>query len=219
MLDGVLAAAHGDRRVGVGTAVLVDEQRVALGVVTAVREGLRDMDQAAVGRTAFADGDRLRDDVRGRVIGRVNHLRTGVLVLTIVGQGDREDLAAGALAAQDHAGILHRQTGTDIAIDPADFGVLFGHAALRHEIKDVGGPVLDGDVLDLRALEGDELDDRGVQGGGLELGSRAAFHVGDFRAFVGDDERALELTEVLGVDAEVGLQGLGHLHALGDVDE
>ena len=58
-----------------------------------------------------------------------------------------------------------------------------------------------------------------MQGGRLELGGRAAFHVGDFRAFVGDDERALELTEVLGVDAEVGLQGLGHLHALGDVDE
>ena len=46
-------------------------------------------------------------------------------------------------------------------------------------------------------IEGDELDDGGVQRGGLELGGRAAFHVGDLRAFVRDDEAAdLEILDV-----------------------
>ena len=58
-----------------------------------------------------------------------------------------------------------------------------------------------------------------VQGGGLELRRGAAFHVHHLGALVGDDERALELAEVLRVDAEVGLQRLLQLHALRDVDE
>ena len=92
-------------------------------------------------------------------------------------------------------------------------------AALGDEVEDVAAPVLDGDVLDLRALEGDQLDDGGVQRGGLEFRRGAAFHVHHLGAFVGDDERALELAEVLRVDAEVGLQRLLQLHALRDVDE
>jgi hypothetical protein len=98
-------------------------------------------------------------------------------------------------------------------------GLLVRDAALGDEVEDVVGPVLDGDVLDLRALEGDEFDHGAVQRGGGELRRGAAFHVGDLGAFVGDDEGALELAEVFRVDAEVGLERLGDLHALGDVDE
>ncbi len=47
----------------------------------------------------------------------------------------------------------------------------------------------------------------------------AAFHVHHLAAFVGDDERALELAEVLRVDAEVGLERVLHLHARRHVDE
>ena len=68
-------------------------------------------------------------------------------------------------------------------------------------------------------LQRDEFDHGAVQRRGLELRRGAAFHVHDLGAFVGDDERALELAEVLRVDAEVGLQRLLHLHALRHVDE
>ena len=73
--------------------------------------------------------------------------------------------------------------------------------------------------MNLGTFEGDEFDDGGVQGRSLKLRRRAAFHIGHFRAFVGDDEGTFELTEVFGVDAEVGLQGLFHLNAFRDVDE
>ena len=65
----------------------------------------------------------------------------------------------------------------------------------------------------------DEFDDRAVQRGGLEFRRGAAFHVDHLGAFVGDDERALELAEVLRVDAEVSLERVLHLHARRHVDE
>ena len=55
--------------------------------------------------------------------------------------------------------------------------------------------------------------------GGVELRRGAAFHVGQLRAFVADDERALELAEVLGVDPEVSLERMFHLHSRRDVNE
>ena len=78
---------------------------------------------------------------------------------------------------------------------------------------------MNGDVLDLGTFEGDEFDDGAVQRGGLKLRRGAAFHVHDLAAFIADDERALELAELLTVDAEVGLERVFHLHAGWDVDE
>ena len=219
MLDGVAVAAHDDGGIGVGAGVGVDEQRVALGVVFATLEVLRDVNDAAVGGAALADADGFGDDEGGGVVGGVDHLGAGVLMLAVVGEGDGDDFAPGAFALQDDAGVFHGEAAADVAVDPLDLGVLHGEAALGDEVEDVGRPVLDGDVLDLGALEGDELDHGGVEGGGGELGGGAALHVGDLGALVGDDEGALELAEVFRVDAEVGLEGHGDLHALGDVDE
>ena len=212
-------AANHDGGIGVGAAVGIDEKRVALGVVFAALQVLRDMDHAAVGGAALADADGLGDDDGGGVVGGVDHLGAGVLMLAVVGEGNGDDFAAGALTFKDHTGILHRETTADVAVDPLYLGVFHCDGAFGDEIKHVVGPVLDGDVLDLRALEGDELDYGGVEGGGGELRGGAALHVGDLGALVGDNEGALELAEVFRVDAEVGLERHGDLHVLGHVDE
>ena len=164
--------------------VRVDEQRVALGVVLAVLEMLRHVDEAAIGRAARADADALRDDVAGRFVSGVDHLRAGVLVLAVAGQGDGKNFAARLAAFHDDARILHRQARADVAIDPFHLGFFVRDAALGHEIEDVRRPVLDGDVLDLGAFQRDQLDDRAVQRRGVELRRRAAFHVGQLRAFI-----------------------------------
>ena len=219
VLHGVAGAADGDGRISVGAAGRVDQKRVALGVVLAILQMLRHVHEAAISGATFADGDRFRNDVAGRFIGGVNHLRAGVLVLAVVGQRDGKNFAARLATFHDHAGIFHGQARADVAVDPFDLGVFVREAAFGHEIEDVGRPVLHGDVLNLRALERDQFDDRAVQGGGVELRRGAAFHVGHFRAFIGDDEGALELAEVFGVDAEVSLQRMFHFHAGRDVDE
>src|SRR5262249_33575859 len=47
----------------------------------------------------------------------------------------------------------------------------------------------------------------------------APSHVSHFRAFIGNDQSALELTEVFGVDAKVRLQRVFHFHSRRDVNE
>ena len=91
----------------------------------------------AVGGAALADGDRFGDDVRSGLVGGVDHLGAGVLVLAVVGQGDRDDLAAGPAALEDDARVFHRQAGADVAVDPLDLGVLVRDAALGDEVEDI----------------------------------------------------------------------------------
>ena len=92
MLHGIAGAADGDRGIGVGAAVGVDQKRVALGVVLAILEMLRHVDEAAISGAAGADRDRFGNDVARRFIGGVNHFRAGVLMLAVVGQRDRDAL-------------------------------------------------------------------------------------------------------------------------------
>src|SRR5690606_2077062 len=99
-------------------------------------------------------------------------------------------------ALHDYARILHRQAAADVAVDPPDLGVFHRETALGDEVVNVAAPVLDGDILDLRAFQGDQLDHRRVKGRGFELRGGATFHVHHLGAFVGDDEGAFELAEV-----------------------
>src|SRR6266566_8223631 len=58
-----------------------------------------------------------------------------------------------------------------------------------------------------------------MQRGGVKLWRRATFHVGHFRALIGDDERALKLAKIFGVDAEISLERMFHFHPWRDIDE
>ena len=78
-------------------------------------------------------------------------------------------------------------------------------AALGDEVVDpalaglrvAGVPVLDGAVLDGRVVERDQLDHGRVELVLVAHRGGAAFEVADGRAFVGDDQRPLELARVL----------------------
>ncbi len=94
-----------------------------------------------------------------------------------------------------------------------------GEPALGHEIEHIRAPILHGDVLNFRAFHGNQLNYGAVQGRGVELGSGAAFHVSKFGAFIDNDECALELSEIFGVDAEVSLERVLHFHARRNVNE
>jgi hypothetical protein len=106
-----------------------------------------------------------------------------------------------------------------IRVDPLDRGVGMGVGPLGHEVVDVVRPVLDRGVADLRARQGDDLHDRGVERVRGVDGRSAALDVVDLGALVHDDQRPLELTGVLGVDAEVGLERQRDLDALRHVHE
>ena len=82
-----------------------------------------------------------------------------------------------------------------------------------------GVPVLHRAVLDGGVVQRHQLDHRGVQLVLVAHRRGAALQVGDVAAFLGDDQRALELAGALRVDAEIGGQLHRAAHALRDVDE
>ena len=204
---------------GLGDRLVVEQKGVAaherLGTVGA----LVDVHLAPVGGDPAVLGDGLRHDRRGGLGGDVVHLGPGVLVLAGAGVGDRKHLAAGLGAHQVDRRVLHGQPGADVAVDPLDVRFGLGPGPLRHQVVDVGGPVLDGRVRDARTRQGHELDHGRVQRVGRVHRSRAPLDVVHLGALVGDDQRALELAHVLGVDPEVGLQRHVDLDARRDVDE
>src|SRR4029077_14485079 len=123
VLHGVSGAADGDGGISVSERGGVVEERVVLGVVFVMFEILGNVNEAAVGGAACADGDRFGNDVAGGLIGGVNHLRSGVLMLAVIRERDRKTSAARFAPLQNPAGIFHRQTRADAAIDPFYLGI------------------------------------------------------------------------------------------------
>ena len=83
----------------------------------------------AVSSLTLTDGDRFGDDIARRVVGEVDHLRAGVLVLSIVGKRYGEYFAARASAFEHNARVFHCEAGANVAVDPFDFSAFVGHAA------------------------------------------------------------------------------------------
>src|SRR5581483_8499118 len=66
---------------------------------------------------------------------------------------------------------------------------------------------------------GDQFHDRGVQLIFIAHGRRAAFEIAHGRAFVGNNQSALELPGLRGIDAKVGRKLHRTAHAFGNVAE
>ena len=140
-------------------------------------------------------------------------------MLALAGKRHAKHVALRAGLHQVDRGILHRDLRAEVAIHPFHGGIAVGDRPLRHQVVDVGRPVLDGGVAATRATLDDDLDHRRVQGVRRVDGRGAALDVVDEAVLVADDQGPLELPHVLGVDPEVGLQRNLDLDTLGDVDE
>ena len=221
------SVAHFQVGEGVGAALVAEQQRIALRIVARAAGRFQNLDAAAIGVLPVSGRDALADDGGSGVLPDVDHLGAGVGLLPVVGEGHRVELADGIVTDQQAAGIFPGNGGAGFDLGPGDLGIdAAAGAALGDEIVDAalavliaGVPVLDGGILDLGVIQGDELDYGGVQLVGVAHRRGAAFQVAHGGAFVGDDQGALKLPGILGVDAEVGGQLHGALDALGDVAE
>src|SRR5690606_27407383 len=157
VLDGAGGIGHFDVGHRVRTALLADQQRVALGVVAGAVGPAEHLDQAAVGVLPAAGTDALGDDGALGALADVDHLGAGIGLLAVVGQRHGMELAGGVIADQ-HAGRVlpgDRRTGLDLGpVDPAARTAAL--AALGHEVVDpanavlvAGVPVLHRGVLDV----------------------------------------------------------------------
>ncbi len=163
--------------------------------------------------------DRLGVDAAGAVRRIEHELGARILPHALVGTGQAQDFAVRAFADHVARRIFHRALRAEIAVDPFHDGVLVEERALGHEVVDIGGPVLDRGVAAPGAVLDENLDDGGVHRVGGVHRRAAAFDVMAKTVVIADDERALELAELLGVDAEVHRERDIAFHALGNVDE
>jgi hypothetical protein len=182
-----------------------------------------DFHQAAVAVVGMPGRDALADDRAAGVFPEVDHLGAGVGLLFVVGQRHRVELADRVVAEQ-HAGRIlpgDRRAGLDLGPGNLRIAAL-AQPALGDEVVDAadavlvaGIPVLHRRILDVGVVQRHQLHHRRVQLVGVELGRGAALEIGHLSALLGNDQRALELARILGVDAEIGRQSIGHLTPFG----
>src|SRR5215204_197623 len=208
-----------DVRISICPGFLVKEQRVALDPALGVDRAFVHLQEPAVRATARPLGDGFGGDEAGSVRRGMDDLAAGVLVLSVAGVGHGENLTPRALAHKVDRRVLHREPGTEVAVDPLDGRVLVGRAPLGDEVVGVVRPVLDGRVPYPRARLCDKLNDRRMKRVRSIRRGRAALDVVDVGVLVGDDERPLELAHVLRVDPEVRLKRDIHANAGRDVHE
>ena len=207
--------------------LVADQKRVAVReVANAGRLAMR-RDETAIRILRISGRDALRDDAARRVLAEVDHLGAAVDLLIAVRNGDRVELAARMVTAQNAARILPGDRGAGLDLRPGDLRMMAAAvAALGHEVIDAALalgvsriPVLHGRIFDLGIVQSDEFDDGCVQLIFVARRRGAAFEVGDVRSLIRDDQRTLELACLLFVDAEVGGQLHRAAHAFGHVDE
>src|ERR1700694_4004234 len=170
--------------------------------------------ESAIGVLRNAGGDALGYDPAGGVLPQVNHLGAGIALLVTIRNRDRIEFTARIVAAQDAARIFpgDRRAGLDlcpgnlriVAAAIATFGDEIVDAALALGIA--GIPVLHRRIFDFGIVKRDQFDHGGVQLVFIALRRGAALEIADITALVGDDQRALELSGVAFIDAEIGRQ-------------
>ena len=161
------------------------------------------------------------------VLAHMYHLRAGVGLLVVIGDGNAIELCRAVVALQDAARVLPRHRATRLHLCPGDLAARpFADAAFGNKVIDTalallvaGIPVLHSAVLHLGILQCDDFHNSGMQLVLVALRSCAAFHIAHVCLFVGNDERAFKLTRTLGVDAEIARQLDGATHPLGDIAE
>ena len=175
----------------------------------------------------MAGGDALRDDGAAAAATDVDHLRAGVGLLVVVRERHRVELADRVRTGQHAARVLPGDRRAGLDLRPADARVVAAAlAALGDEVVDpatallvAGIPVLHRRILDRRTGERHELDHRGVQLVLVAHRGRTALQVAHVAAFVGDDQRPLELPGVGRVDPEIRRELHRTAHPRRHVDE
>ena len=109
---------------GVGTALVADQQGVALGEVARPLGPRADLHQAPVGLVAAPGGDALGDDAGAGALADMDHLGAGIGLLAAVGHGHGVELADALLAAQHAGRVLPGDGGAGLDLGPADAGAV-----------------------------------------------------------------------------------------------
>ena len=216
-----------DIGVGMRTAAIAQQQRIALGMITCLFGAACDPYQAAIGVLRLPCRDPLGHDSAAGIASDMDHLGAGVSLLFTLGHRYRVKFTDRVITAQDTTGILPGNRGTGLDLGPGYVRtVTAAVTALGDKIVDAattlfipGIPVLHGRILDGRIAEGDQLHHGRVQLVFVALRGGTAFQVTDITTLIGNDQGPLELSGLGFVDTKIGRQLHRTTHVGRNVDE
>ena len=171
--------------------------------------------------------DTLRNNRRLGIPSDMNHLRSRVGLLIIVGNSDGIEFRRTVIATKNARGVFPRDGGARLHLRPREFAALTTQVAtLGHQIQHTALavfiariPVLNGRILHFRTIHHDNLDDGRVQLVFIAHGGGAAFEIADIRIVVGNNQRTLKLPRIAGIDAEIRAELHRATNTLGDIDK
>ena len=117
------------------TALVANQQRVALRVIASVLGTLSYAHQTAIAVLAATRRNALRNDTRASVATDVNHLCACICLLEIVGHRHRVELRHAVVAREDTTRIFPRDSRAGLDLRPRKTCVVaFADTALCHEV-------------------------------------------------------------------------------------
>src|SRR3990172_3102541 len=124
MLKDSRAVSHINVWESVSSALVSQQQRIALRVIACIGSIGHDLDQSAIGIVPVSSRNSLRNDGASGILSNMNHLRPGISLLVVVGKGYRVKFANRVFSLQNAAGILPGDGRTGFHLCPRDLGVL-----------------------------------------------------------------------------------------------
>ncbi len=144
----------------------------------------------------------------------MDHLRTRIGLLVIIGHGNRVKLTYRVITRQDTARIFPSDRRTGLYLRPRDLATLtFAQTSFRHEVIDTAFtflitriPILYGRILHLGTLVRHDLHDSGMQLVLVTHRCRTSFQITYIRLIVCDNQGTLELSGISSIDTEIRTQ-------------
>ena len=187
----------------------------------------RNFHQAAIAVLTMPGGDTFRDDRTASIPSKVDHLRTGVGLLVIVGDGHRVKLAYRIITGQNTAWVFPGNSGTSLHLCPRDLAPFaLAQSAFSHEVVDTSLsilvtriPVLDGGIFHFGPFMRYDFDDSRMKLVLIAHRGGTTFKVTDIGFIIRHNQCTFELSGIGRIDTEIGRKLHRTTHAFRDIDK
>ena len=171
------------------TALITQQQRVALTIVTRIIRLLSYTHQATVRVLTMSGRNTFADNRTASILTQMNHLRARIRLLVVIRHRHTIEFSRRVISRQNTGRVFPRNSRTCLHLCPGEFTVrTFAVTTFRNEVIDTAFafgitriPVLYGTVLHFRTLMYHNFHDSGMQLVLIAHRSRTTFQIGNIR--------------------------------------
>ena len=193
------------------TALISQQQRVTLAVITSVIRFLRYTDQSAIRILAVTGRNTFADNCTTGILTEMNHLRTCIRLLVVISHSHRIKFCCRIITCQDTGRIFPGNRRTGFHLCPGKFAIhSFAVTSLRHKIVYTAFtfgisriPILNRTVFHFCTVMHDNLYNSSVQLILIPHRSRTSFQIRYIRIIIRHNQRTFKLSRVTGIDTEI----------------